>query len=239
VVSAYLDPIRLLIGAGRRASAFRAKRMTAMRYARAKAWLHSATLPLRVSIGCGQERFPGWANLDLDPASRADIFWDVTDGLPFASETCAYIYSEHFLEHLPVQDGLHFLRECLRSLQKGGVVRVAMPSAEELTRHYCENDWACQAWLEKYGYMSIKTRAEYINVCFREWGHQWLYDREELQRRLREAGFTQIEDVAWGESEHLELRNRETRHETVLICEATKHAQLAAPSLHERSAEPC
>jgi predicted SAM-dependent methyltransferase len=97
-----------------------------------------------------------------------------------------------------------------------------MPSAQEIVRNYHENDWASQPWLEKYGYTSIRTRAEYVNVCFREWGHQWLYDTEELERRLREAGFSQIENVGWGESKHPELRNRETRIETLLTCEATK-----------------
>lgn len=217
-----LNPLRVLISLGRRANAFAAKRTRKKRFARAKAWLsQSARLPLNVNVGCGNEPFPGWTNLDLDPGSRADILWDVTDGLPFADDSCAFIYSEHFLEHLPVQEGIHFLRECHRSLQKGGVVRIGMPSAEELTRHYYENDWARQPWLEKYGYTSIKTRAEYINVCFRDWGHQWLYDTEELHRRLQEAGFTQIENVAWGASKYPELCNRETRNETLLICEAT------------------
>ena len=97
-----------------------------------------------------------------------------------------------------------------------------MPSAEELVRNYYENDWAKQPWLEKYGFVWIKTRAEHINICFREWGHQWLNDQEELERRLREAGFDKIKKADWGESEHAELRNRETRKETLVICEATK-----------------
>ena len=223
MVPKYLNPIRLLIGAGRRASAFRANRMRAQRYAKAKAWLsQSATLPLKINIGCGQEPFAGWTNLDLDPASRADIVWDVTDGLPFPDNSCAFIYSEHFLEHLPIQDGIRFLKECHRSLQKSGVVRVAMPSVQEVVRQYYENDWAGKPWLEKYGYTWIKTRAEYINIGFRDWGHQWLYDAEELDRRLREAGFRQIETVAWGESSYPDLRSRETRKETLLIMEATK-----------------
>jgi predicted SAM-dependent methyltransferase len=86
-----------------------------------------------------------WANLDLDPGSRADIVWNVTDGLPFPDGSCAFIYSEHFLEHLPIQDGVRFLKECHRSLQKGGVLRVAMPSLQEVVRQYYENDWAKEA----------------------------------------------------------------------------------------------
>jgi len=221
--SRYLSPLRILIGVGWRANALSTKRAKEKRYANAKVWLtHSATPPLNVNIGCGKEPFKGWTNLDLDPESRADILWDVTDGLPFANDSCAFIYCEHFLEHIPVADGVRFLAECHRSLQKDGVLRIGMPSAQEIVRHYYENDWASQPWLEKYGFTWIKTRAEYINVCFREWGHKWLYDAEELQRRLCEAGFTQIENVAWGESPHAELRNRETRNETLLICEATK-----------------
>ena len=223
LVPKYLNPIRLLIGAGHRATAFQAQRMREKRYACAKTWLsQSATFPLKVNIGCGYEPFPGWTNLDLDPASRADIVWDVTDGLPFPDGSCAFIYSEHFVEHLTIQEGVHFLTECHRSLQKGGVFRIGMPSAAELARHYYENDWAGQPWLQKYGYTWIKTRAEYINICFRDWGHKWLYDAEELDRRLREAGFSHIDSVAWGESEYPDLRSRETRKETLLIMEATK-----------------
>src|SRR5262249_11235847 len=158
--------------------------------------------------GCGDEPFPGWVNLDLDPLKGADIVWDVTDGLPFPDGTCAFVYSEHFLEHIPIQQGVRFLSECHRCLRSGGVVRIAMPSMEETMRHYCENIWSKQPWLQEYGYEWIKTRAEYANICFREWGHQWLYDFEELERRLREAGFSRIASVMRGESEYPEQQNR-------------------------------
>jgi len=97
-----------------------------------------------------------------------------------------------------------------------------MPCVQEVARQYYENTWTLQPWLRKYGYGWIKTRAEYINITFRDWGHQWLYDFEELDRRLREAGFIHIERAAWGESKYPDLRKLETRDETLLICEATK-----------------
>jgi predicted SAM-dependent methyltransferase len=218
----YLDPVRIMIGVGRRAEELRARRAKDKRFAKARARLSRANFPLKVNVGCGNEPFPGWINLDLDPATRADIQWDVTDGLPFPDESCAFVYSEHFLEHIPVQQGVWFLTECRRSLQPGGIVRIGMPCVHDVVRQYYENIWANQPWLKKYGYSWIKTRAEYINIGFRDWGHQWLYDSEELDRRLREAGFSRIESVSWGESKYPELRKRETRDETLLICEATK-----------------
>lgn len=222
MTSKYLSPLRLLAGAGRLAECLSARRAMAKRHTGAKEWLRHASLPLKLNVGCGQEPFQGWLNLDLEPAARADFLWDVRDGLPSADGSCSFIYSEHFLEHLPVKDGVAFLKECHRSLQNGGVVRIAMPSLKETVRQYYEDDWANQPWLQKYGYTWIKTKAEYININFREWEHQWLYDTEELERRLRESGFDHIESAKWGDSRHAELRNRETRAETLLICEARK-----------------
>jgi predicted SAM-dependent methyltransferase len=57
---------------------------------------------------------------------------------------------------------------------------------------------------------------------FGRWGHQWLYDREELHRRLREAGFSIVTDKEWGASDEPALQNRETRPDSLLICEAVK-----------------
>lgn len=147
--------------------------------------------------------------------------WDVTEGLPVPDGSCECIYSEHFLEHLTVEQGIRFLRDCRRVLRPGGVMRVAMPSVAEPVRRYYENSWRENPALEEYGLTWIQTRAEYINVAFRHWGHQWLYDEEELGRRLREAGFERTSTVAWGESRHPLLAGRETRAETKLICEAT------------------
>lgn len=220
--SEYLNPLRIAIGVGRRAQSLQAKRNKSKRLAEAKVFLKNANLPHKVNVGCGNEPFEGWINLDLSPETRPDIFWDVTDGLPFSDNSCAFIYSEHFLEHIPVQDGVRFLVECRRSLRPGGVVRIGMPCVREIARQYCEGTWSQQPWLEKYGYSWVKTGAEYINIGFRDWGHQWLYDFEELERRLQEAGFSHIEMAAWGESKYPELRRRETRNETLLICEATK-----------------
>ena len=172
-------------------------------------------------IGCGQVDFPGWVHLDANPGiSHVTAVWQDEDGLPCDDSSCSFIYNEHFLEHLPVEKGVAFLRECRRALAPGGVLRVAMPDLTECVRHYWEHKWSEQPWLPKYGYGWIRTRAEYLNICFREWDHQWLYDREELHRRLGEAGFARIVDVPPSVSEHVELRSRETRAESVLVCEA-------------------
>ena len=44
----------------------------------------------------------------------------------------------------------------------------------------------------------------------------------ELERRMREAGFTEITRCAYGESAHAELRGLETRPDSMLILEAVR-----------------
>lgn len=182
-----------------------------------------AAPPYKLHIGCGRVRFDGWVNIDSDPAiSLPDVVWDLSRGIPAPDGSCELIYSEHLLEHLEVEEGLDLLRECRRVLRPGGIMRLSMPSLDALLEKCCSGDWRDQDWLTWPDHQFIKTRAEMINIFFRWWGHQWIYDAEELHRRLGEAGFTRFRDVAWGESDVAELRGRETRKDSLLICEAEK-----------------
>ncbi len=65
-------------------------------------------------------------------------------------------------------------------------------------------------------------RAEMLNVAFRWWGHRWLYDQAELNRRLGEAGFHTVEQVEWGKSGDVILQSLETRLDSLLIVEARR-----------------
>lgn len=179
--------------------------------------------PYRVSIGCGQVRFNGWIHLDMDTQAHPDYVWDTRWGLPFESKTVELIANEHFLEHIPIEDANKLLEECHRVLKPGGTLRIAMPSLDHLLQTYGSADWRTQfEFLQWPHYSSIKTWGELANIVFRHFGHQWIYTREELHRRLHEAGFQTVRDVGWGSSEILELQNRETRTDSHLICEATK-----------------
>lgn len=201
---------------------FQQRLIARLRQRKAQRVARSLTGEYKLHVGCGQIHFPGWIHLDANAQlPHLDVLWHASDGLPFPDGSCSLIYNEHFLEHLPPDVGLAFLRECRRVLRPDGVLRVAMPDMRECVREYWENDWQNQPWMAKYGYTWIQTGCEYLNIAFRDWGHLWLYDREELRRRLKDAGFKEIADVGWNESRHPELRNRETRPETTLICEAS------------------
>lgn len=182
--------------------------------------------PYQLHIGCGANRFDGWINIDLyKTPGVVDLQWNIAKPLPLPDNSCRFIYHEHVLEHLPVDLGQRFLVDCRRLLEPDGVLRVAMPSLEHLVERYCSAEWRQQAWLEWPEHRSIRTRAEMLNVALRSWGHQWVYDWEELERRLRDAGFGTIVAVKWGESGHATLRGLETRPDSLLLCEASPRAK--------------
>lgn len=179
--------------------------------------------PYKLHLGCGRVRLEGWINIDADPELPAvDLVWDLSRNIPAGDGTCQFIFCEHLLEHLAPDKGVAFLRECRRVLMPGGVARIAMPSLEYVLQKAVSPDWRDQDWLRWPEYRFIQTRAEMINIAFRWWGHEWLYDREELHRRLHEAGFEDIRDVERGASPIEELRDRETRLDSLLCAEVTR-----------------
>jgi predicted O-linked N-acetylglucosamine transferase (SPINDLY family)/predicted SAM-dependent methyltransferase len=183
--------------------------------------LINRTKPYKLHIGCGQNIFEDWINIDIEANHpQVDLLCDVRNGLPFEDASCSFIYNEHVLEHLTAEEGLFFLKECRRVLQPGGILRVAMPNLEYIVKHYISEDWRNQDWLKWPEYEFIQTRAEMINICFRWWEHKWLYDLEELNRRLSEAGYSQTRTATWGNSTIPEFQNRETRGDSLLIIEA-------------------
>jgi predicted SAM-dependent methyltransferase len=57
-----------------------------------------------------------------------------------------------------------------------------MPSLEAVVEKSRSVDWRGQDWRVLPENTHIQTRCEMQNTALRAWGHQWVYDREELHR---------------------------------------------------------
>lgn len=181
--------------------------------------------PIKLNIGCGTDYKDGWVNIDNNSDNnidKLDLNWDLRKPLPFKDGTVDFIFNEHFIEHLTVEEGQDVIKNLMRLLKVGGVLRIATPDLEVTIDKYLNLPVSKDPAITKFGLGFIKTRAERINVGFRWWGHKWIYDYEELERRLREAGCENIKRCGLRKSKHPELRNLETRNESTLIVEVTK-----------------
>jgi predicted SAM-dependent methyltransferase len=175
---------------------------------------------LKLHLGSGTIRLAGWVNIDLE-TPEADIHLDITRPIPLPDGAARFIYHEHMMEHITVEEGAFGLRDWLRLLEPGGVLRIATPDLQYVIERY-QGDWKNQAWLRLPEYSFIKTRGEMVNVSMRWWGHRYLYDGEELERRMREAGFTDIRRCGYRESGIAELSGLETREDSKLILEGVR-----------------
>lgn len=182
---------------------------------------------LKLHIGCGTVYKSGWINIDNNSDNNIlnlDFRWDLRKSLPFKDNSVDFIFNEHFLEHLTVEEGQKAIKDFYRILKPGGVLRIAMPDLENTIKTYLNPNWKedDKDFLKKFGLDFIETKAERINISFRWWGHKWLYDWEELYRRLKEAGCERINRCEIYKSDYLELQNIETRNESTLIAEVIK-----------------
>ncbi len=172
---------------------------------------------LKLHVGCGGFLLPGWLNSDLSPLNRGGVLYiDATERLPFADASLDFVYSEHFIEHLPYRQGRFFVEECQRVLKPGGVCRLATPKLEFLIELYQNQAAPLEAYardsFDKWVGGDLYSRALVINNFFHNWGHQCIYDHSTLTQLLTLSGFKTVVACEVGESEHAALQNLEHHH---------------------------
>lgn len=189
-------------------------------------WINGRLRPIptnsykkKLHLGCGSHVLEGWINIDLETIDSRVMKCDLTKPLPFMDEEVAFIFSEHFVEHITREQLVRLLTECNRVLQKGGVVRISTPSLEKLVQEYLAGniqEWQNVGWLPA-------TPCQMLNEGMRSWGHMFVYDYDEMYRVLHEAGFNNIQKVNYRDSSYPDLRNLETRpfHNEIIV-EAVK-----------------
>lgn len=143
---------------------------------------------------------PAWWNVDIREFPGIDEVADATARWPWAN--LAYVYAEHFLEHLPLDGAARFAAQAAVALRPGGVIRLSTPSLEHV-------------WVTNFRPDRERSRDEAIaetyriNRSFHGWGHAFLFSRDMLERVLVAAGFADVAFQTYGESEIDALRGLE------------------------------
>ena len=89
-----------------------------------------------LNLGCGHRYHPKWVNVDFFSAGEDVISHNLMEGIPFPDKYFDVVYHSHLLEHFPKDRAEPFMKECLRVLSPGGVLRIALPDLEFLVRNY-------------------------------------------------------------------------------------------------------
>ncbi|MEJ0076981.1 MAG: methyltransferase [Alphaproteobacteria bacterium] len=86
----------------------------------ADAAARTALIPTRINVGCGQDKRPGYLNIDVDPASRADILIVDNDDSMIPRNYFEEVLAHDVLEHIPRAKSLSALLDWSDYLVDGG-----------------------------------------------------------------------------------------------------------------------
>ena len=184
--------------------------------------LAAGTSPLRLHLGAGTHRPPGWVSVDV-LGMAPDLHWDLRRRLPFADGAAEAVFLEHVLEHFTLAAGLDLLDECRRVLVAGGVVRVGVPDFGR----YLESYAADGALVEQLR-PGRPTRLLAVGEVALGHGHRSVWDAETLQLALTEAGFTDVRRCAFADSALVPAPDNPVREAESVYAEGRTTAALTA-----------
>jgi len=155
---------------------------------------------LKINVGCGPyDHKEGWINVDIQNFKSVDVVMDVTKAWKF--ENVDFIFAEHFIEHLRLEQGVVFLYNAYNSLHSGGVMRLSTPNIEHvLQTHYKFEDRT---------HAGLLNSVFAVNRGFYGWGHNFLYSEHLLKYIMRVIGFEDVKICEYGKSEFPELNGLE------------------------------
>jgi len=162
----------------------------------------------------------GWLNSDLFPSHWRVVRLDATQPFPLPDASFTCVFSEHMIEHVPLDGARRMLAECHRVLRPGGRIRLATPDLARVIGLYGATDAPRQAylrWAVAHNRLPAGVFADVmvINSLFHDHGHQFLFDEAALTALLLAAGFTGIRRHAPGESDCPDLRGLEMHHHAI------------------------
>lgn len=184
---------------------------------------------LKLNIGCGTCKFPGWTNIDGNFMHHPDMWLDVTRGLPFKDESVRVIYSCHFFEHLHLRELRPLLFECRRVLRGDGALRVAVPNLGSAIIAYQQRN---ENWFSPFPEEFRSLGGRFFNDMLCGDQHRLMFDIDFLAEVLSDAGFRKVEEVKRGESRFIAAEDDALKQEIAgdsgkapdpwLIVEATR-----------------
>ncbi len=138
------------------------------------------------------------------------VHYNLEYGIPLPDASADYAFASHFLEHLSKGHGEQLMRETLRVLKPGGVVRIAIPDLAVFIGAYGEG-----------------RKEEAMDGIFEDWElgdfarHRYMYDFDMLALLLGRTGFISVRRCEYREGQVPDLDELDNRPGS-LVVEAAK-----------------
>jgi len=148
---------------------------------------------VKINLGCGWRNFgKDWHHIDggnYDHLDSHDIF-----NLPFENNSVDLIYASHVIEYFDRKEIIPILNNWKNKLKPGGVLRLAVPNFEAISKLYRQNLIPLDSFLGPlYGKMNMGDKIIY---------HKTVYDFSSLNSILKKCGFIKVDYYNWKETDH-------------------------------------
>lgn len=98
-----------------------------------------ARSPLYLHLGCGENHFKGYINIDWRKTGATGLVCDIKK-LPYPDDSVALIETYHVIEHLPRHALPVALKEWHRLLMRNGKLIIECPDFDEAVKEYIEGN---------------------------------------------------------------------------------------------------
>ena len=142
----------------------------------------SQSAGIRLNLGCGRFRLPGFINVDQFGSVNPDLVSDALS-LPCQPGSVSEIYAGHILEHFRFDDGMKALRYWHGLLCGGGAISVCVPDFDYLAR---------QSLSSPSPRRLMEFNDLYIYSGIQPSPHQYAYSAALLKQVMEDAGFINL-----------------------------------------------
>jgi len=209
---------------------------------------------IKLNLGCGSVRPQGWVNTDsslnahiqripivgkvarkalgtVEYDSNNLTYMNLNKRWPYKNDSVDIVYASHLFEHLTLRSADLFLKEAMRCLKPGGVIRLVVPDLYKISKKYIaeyENGSAADPTEFIMWAINMHREGQYgsklgtFKKMVLEWQgyphqHKYMYDEKSLRKKLEDYGFKDILSMSYGESRYIpEIHDVEGKSESYL-----------------------
>jgi predicted SAM-dependent methyltransferase len=129
-------------------------------------------------------------------------------------ETYNGVYNEHFIEHLTKDEGINFLKEMLRVMKPGAIIRTIWPPMEFVEWLRQDEDLDNHPWVQHYynfyvvkhnfapkgtEFMRIQDQCA-EGIMWQNGEHKHIWSKQELIDTLKEIGYYNVREMKYQKS---------------------------------------
>lgn len=168
--------------------------------------------------------------LEIAASKQRGLNWDAVRDVPMPGvmvydmrnlpmkgvldETYNGVYNEHFIEHLTKDEGINFLKEMLRVMKPGGVIRTIWPPMEFVEWLRQEDDLDSHPWVRNYyqfyvvkhkfapkgtEWMRIQDQCA-EGIMWQNGEHKHIWSKKELIDTMKEIGYYNVKEMKYQQS---------------------------------------